>query len=78
MDVSKKRRITGAAAFSVTALVTLLGAAPAGAEANAQPPGIAQACAAQDAHKPAATAQGSQGLDCSTPPDNGLYNWWKK
>jgi hypothetical protein len=78
MDASKKRRLTGAAAFSVTALVTVLGAAPAGADTPAPPPGLARACAAQEAHKPDTTALGSQGLDCSTPPDGGLYNWWKK
>jgi len=86
MDGSKKRRICGAAAFSATALASLLGAKAAGAEA-VNPPGLVRACEAQNSSPGLASLsfkqgwpskfEGVQGIDCSSSSES-LYNWWKK
>lgn len=86
MDGSKKRRICGAAAFSATALVSILGAKVAGAEPAGSPPGLVQACEAHNSSPGLASLsfkqgwpskyEGVSGVDCSS--DGSLYNWWKK
>ena len=85
MDGSKKRRVAGAAAFSATAIASLLGAQPAGAAPAAPPPGIDQACQsrpAPDSPETLAFKQGFpikwQGLRCTTAPDEAGYDWWQK
>jgi hypothetical protein len=85
MDGSKKRRVAGAAAFSATAIASLLGAQPAGAAAPAQPPGIAQACQSRpgpDSPDTLAFKQGFpikwQGLRCNVADEGTVYDWWQK
>ncbi len=85
MDGSKKRRIAGAAAFSATAIASLLGAQPAAAEPPGPPPGLAQACASRptpDSPSTLAFKQGFpikwEGLRCDAPDDGAVYDWWKK
>lgn len=86
MDGSKKRRVAGAAAFSATAIATLLGAQPASAERPSAPPGVDQACVAGprvDSPETLAFKQGFpikwQGLRCNPAPDDGtVYDWWQK
>ena len=85
MDGSKKRRICGVAAFSATALASLLGAETAGAQPTT-PPGLVQACQARPVDDSPATLafkQGWpskwQGLRCpDAPDDSAVYDWWKK
>ncbi len=79
MDGSKKRRIAGAAAFSATAIASLLGAQPAAADRPPQPPGLAQWC-----ESPASQAfkQGFpikwEGVRCDQIEEGVVYDWWKK
>jgi hypothetical protein len=78
MNRSTSRRLIGAAAFSAGAIVSLLAAPEAQAEPAGPPPGISQACAAQDAYQPDSAPGAALGPTCTPPPDGGLYNWWKK
>ena len=85
MDGSKKRRICGAAAFSATAIATLLGAQPAGA-AQERPPGLAQACLSRPVPDSPTTLSFKMGwpakwdaaLRCDGADDSAVYDWWKK
>ncbi len=77
MDGSKKRRVAGAAAFSATAIASLLGAQPA----SAAPPGIATACQSRpgpDTPDASAFPVKWQGLRCTVAPDGTTYQWWLK
>jgi hypothetical protein len=85
MDGSKKRRLGGVAAFSATAIASLLGASPAAAEPPAVPPGLSQACQARpapDSPETLSFKQGWpakwQGLRCDAPDEGAVYDWWKK
>ena len=85
MDGSKKRRIYGAAAFSATAIASLLGAEPASAAPPDQPPGLAQACQSRPAPDSPATLAFKhgfpikwEGLRCDAPEEGAVYDWWKK
>ena len=79
MDVSKKRRIYGAAALSATAIASLLGAQPAGAAPPAAPPGLQRSC---EATGPDAPGQGWpikwEGAGRCQVSDDGTYQWWLK
>ena len=82
MDGSKKRRICGVAAFSATALASLLGAQPAAAEPGA-PPGLNQACESRPGPDENAFRQGfpikwEGGFRCDTTDEGIVYDWWKK
>ena len=76
----------GAAAFSATAIASLLGAQPASAEPPPSPPGIAQACASRPTPDSPATLAFKQGfpikwqgsLRCETVDEGAVYDWWKK
>ena len=81
MDGSKTRRVAGAAAFSATAIASLLGAQPASAEPPTQPRGITQACLSRpgpDSPDASAFPVKWQGLRCTTAPDGSTYQWWLK
>lgn len=81
MDGSKKRRVAGAAAFSATAIASLLGAQPASAAPPAQPPGIATACQSRpgpDSPDASAFPVKWQGLRCTFASDGSTYQWWQK
>ena len=85
MDGSKKRRISGAAAFSATAIASLLGAQPASAAAPPAPPGLVQACQARPGPDSPATLSFKQGwpakwqgLRCDASEEGLVYDWWKK
>lgn len=80
MDGLQKRRISGVAALSATAIASFLGAQPAGAAPPAAPPGLERSCEATGG--PDAAGRGwpmkweSSGR-CQVSAD-GSYQWWLK
>ena len=85
MDMPKKRRIVGVAAFSATALASLLGVQSASAEPNpnaADPPGLCQARPGTGDAASFAFKQGWpskwQGARCQNPEEGSIYDWWRK
>jgi hypothetical protein len=78
MDGSKKRRISGAAALSVTAIASLLGAHPVGAAPADQPPGVQRSCEATGPDGPGRGWPAKwDGVRCQVS-DEGIYQWWLK
>lgn len=79
MDGSKKRRISGVAALSATAIASLLGAQPAGATPPAAPPGLQRSC---EAAGPGAAARAWpikwEGAGRCQVSEDGTYQWWLK
>lgn len=81
---SKKRRICGVAAFSATAIASLLGAqAAASADPPDVPPGLVTACDARPGPSPDSSAflhgwpSKYSGIRCDTS-QGGIYDWFKK
>lgn len=86
MDKSRKRRLSGVAALSATAIATLVGPQTALAAQPPSPPGLTQSCGSRPHGDSPDTLAFKQGFPikwegafrCTTPEETAIYDWWKK